>query len=170
MLLKFAAAFAASLALAGSAMSQTTPAAPAAQPTAAQTASLSWMAGHRVHTNPNGSKVWEAFLGPANGVITGTALVAIGTDRAYTEYHKIGPNSSGVYGLAVANTRSGMTWNFTPLKSIEPGRITFQAEDGSLTIVYYSEPGGGVGSRVDRVANGQTTTQEWHFKLAPPPQ
>lgn len=131
--------------------------------------SLTWMAGSRVHTNADGGKVYEAFIGPANGVVTGTALVAIGTDRAYTEYHKIAPNTQGIYGLAVASTRSGMTWNFTPLKSIEPGRITFQSEDGALTIAYYKEPGGGVGSRVDRVTEGKTTTQEWHFKALPAP-
>ena len=62
-----------------------------------------------------------------NGVVTGTALTNIGTDRAYTEYHRIGPNADGVYGLDVANTRSGMKWSFTPLKSITPGRITFQS-------------------------------------------
>ena len=63
----------------------------------------------------------------------------------------------------------GFTWNFTPLKAIEPGRITFQSEDGSITVVYYKEPGGGVGSRVDRVVESKTTTQEWHFKALPAP-
>lgn len=140
------------------------------KPTPEQTASLAWMAGARVHTNTNGSLVYEAFAGPMNGVVTGTALSAIGTDKAYTEYHKIGPNADGVYGLDVANTRSQMKWNFTPLKSIEPGRITFQTTDGALTIMYYSEPGGGVGSKVDRVADGKTTTQEWHFKALPQPK
>ena len=81
-------------------------------------ASLTWMQGVRVHTNEDGSKVLEAFIGPTNGVVAGTALSAIGTDRAYTEYHRIGPNPEGVYGLDVANTRSGMKWNFTPLKAI----------------------------------------------------
>jgi hypothetical protein len=131
--------------------------------------SLTWMAGSRVHTNADGGKVYEAFIGPANGMVTGTATVAIGKDRAYQEFHRIGPNTAGVYGLAVASTRSGFTWNFTPVKTIEPGKITFQSDDGALTIVYYKEPGGGVGSRVDRVAEGKTTTQEWHFKVLPAP-
>ena len=147
----------------GSAMAQTLP-------TPDQIASLAWMHGERVHTNPNGALVYEAFLGPVNGVVTGTALTSIGTDRAYTEYHRIGPNAEGVYGLDVANTRSAMKWNFTPLKAIEPGRVIFETTDHSLMIMYYSEPSGGIGSRVDRLgADGKTTTQEWHFKavLAP---
>lgn len=142
--------------LAGAAMAQT--------PNAEQTASLAWMEGARVHTNANGGKVYEAFIGPVNGVVTGTALTTLGANGAYTEYHKIGPNAEGVYGLAVANTRNNMVWAFTPLKAIEQGKIIFQSADGALSIMYYSEPGGGVGSKVDRVADGKTTTQEWHFR------
>jgi hypothetical protein len=164
---KLVAAAAAVAFLGGAAMTQ---AADAQMPTAEQIASLSWMEGTRVHTNANGSKVLEAFIGPINGVVTGTALAPIGTDRAYTEYHKIGPNPDGVYGLAVANTRSNMQWNFTPLQAIEPGRITFRSTDGKLTIVYYSEPGGGVGSQVVRVMDGKTMTQDWHFKPLPAPR
>lgn len=148
--------------LGGTAMPQT--------PAALDGNSLTWLGGARVHTNANGSKVYEAFIGPSNGVVTGTALSAIGTDKAYTEYHKIGPNADGVYGLDVANTRSQMKWNFTPLKAIEKDRITFQTADGALTIVYYAEPGGGVGSRVDTVREGKTTTSEWHFKPLPTPK
>jgi len=156
------AASAAAAMLTGGAMAQTTP----------DTSSLTWMEGARVHTNANGSKVFEAFIGPLNGVVTGTALAGAGTSAAYTEYHRIGPNAEGVYGLAVTNsTRKNEVWNFTPLKTIEPGRITFQAADGKLTIVYYSEAGGGIGSRVDRIgADGKTTTQEWHFKALPAPK
>jgi len=145
---------------------------PAAAQAAPDTASLAWMEGARVHTNPNGSKVYEAFVGPLNGVVTGTALAGAGTANAYTEYHRIGPNPEGVYGLAVTNsTRKNEVWNFTPLKAIEPGRITFQSTDGKLTIAYYSEAGGGIGSRVDRVgADSKTTTQEWHFKALPAPK
>lgn len=154
--------------LTSSAMAQT-PQTPA--PTIpAEAASLTWMQGARVHTNANGALVYEAFIGPVNGVVTGTALTNIGTDRAYTEYHKIGPNAEGVYGLDVANTRNGMKWSFTPLKAIEPGRITFQTTDGALTIAYFSDNAGGVQSQVDRVADGKTTTQEWHFKPIPAPQ
>ncbi len=154
--------------LTASAMAQTPQSPAPAIP--AEAASLTWMQGARVHTNANGSLVYEAFIGPVNGVVTGTALTNIGTDRAYTEYHKIGPNAEGVYGLDVANTRNGMKWSFTPLKAIEPGRITFQAADGALTIAYFSDNAGGVQSQVDRVADGKTTTQEWHFKPIPAPQ
>jgi hypothetical protein len=63
-----------------------------------------------------------------------------------------------------------MKWNFTPLKSIEPGRITFQSTDGALTSAYFSDKAGGVQSKVDRVTDGKTTTQEWHFKPLPAPQ
>lgn len=80
--------------LATSAMAQT-PQTPAPS-IPAEAASLTWMEGARVHTNANGSLVYEAFIGPVNGVVTGTALTNIGTDRAYTEYHKIGPNAEGV--------------------------------------------------------------------------
>jgi hypothetical protein len=153
--------------LSSSAMAQTPQ--PPAPVIPAEAASLSWMQGARVHTNANGTLVYEAFIGPLNGVVTGTALTVIGTDRAYTEYHKIGPNADGVYGLDVANTRNGMKWSFTPLKAIEPGRITFQTEDGALMIAYYSDGAGGIGSQVDRVADGKTTTQEWHFKPLPAP-
>lgn len=154
--------------LSSSAMAQT-PQIPVPKPPA-EVASLSWMQGARVHTNANGTLVYEAFIGPVNGVVTGTALTVIGTDRAYTEYHRIGPNADGVYGLDVANSRSGMKWSFTPLKAIEPGRITFQSSDGSLTIAYFSDNAGGVQSQVDRVADGKTTTQEWHFKPLPAPK
>jgi hypothetical protein len=160
------AALAASAFLAGGAMAQT-PTAPAANPAIPKEAStLGWMQGARLHTGANGAgQVYEAFVGPLNGVVTGTALAVNGT---YTEYHKIGPNAEGVYGLEVANTRSQMKWNFTPLKSIEPGRITFQSADAKLTIAYYKEGADGVGSRVDRVgADGKTTTTEWHFKALP---
>ena len=107
-------------------------------------------------------RIWRSdFSAPLSRPACSTSWVS----AEGTEYHKIGPNADGVYGLDVANTRSQMKWNFTPLKSIEPGRITFQTTDGKLTIVYYSEAGNGVGSRVDRVGeDGKTTTQEWHFK------
>lgn len=164
---KMAVAIISAIALSSGAMAQTsTPNIPA------EAASLAWMEGARVHTNANGSKVYEAFIGPLNGVVTGTALAGAGTSSAYTEYHRIGPNTEGVYGLAVTNsTRKNEVWNFTPLKAIEAGRITFQSTDGKLTIVYYSEPGGGIGSKVDRVsADGKTTTQEWHFRALSAPK
>lgn len=134
-----------------------------------EAATLAWMLGTRVHTNADGSLVYEAFLGPVNGVVTGTALTNIGTDRAYTEYHRIGPNADGVYGLDVANTRSGMKWSFTPLKSITPGRITFRSADGKLTIAYFSDNAEGIESEVIRIgADGKPTTQRWHFKPVAP--
>lgn len=156
------------IAIAGLAFASTAAAqSPGAPPTATieQVASLSWMQGVRVHTNEDGSKVLEAFLGPVNGVVTGTALSAIGTDRAFTEYHRIGPNAEGVYGLDVANTRGGMKWNFTPLKEITPGKITFQSADGKLTISYADDGAAGVNAQVDRIgADGVKTTQTWQFK------
>lgn len=156
--------------LVGAAIAQTPqPPTPAGQTTPVMVpdgaASLSWMQGARVHTNDNGSQVYETFIGPVNGVVTGTALTNIGSDRAYTEYHRIGPNDDGIYGLDVANTRSGMKWSFTPLKSIEPGRITFQSADGKLTIAYFTDGAGGVESEVIRVAgDGKPTKQFWHFR------
>lgn len=141
-----------------------------AQTPAADGNSLTWLVGSRVHTSANGSKVYEAFIGPLNGVVTGTALSPIGPDKASTEYHKIGPNADGVFGLDVANTGSQMKWNFTPLKKMEKDRITFQSADGALTIAYYAESGGGVGARVDRVRDGKTTTSEYHFKPLPTPK
>jgi hypothetical protein len=144
-----------------------------AMPAAAQSldgASLTWLVGSRVHTNANGSKIYEAFIGPINGVVTGTALSAIGTDQAYTEYHKLGPGPDGKWGLSVANTRSNMLWNFTPLKAIEKDKVTFETADGALTIIYYAKPAGGVGSTVERKANGATTKTEYDFKPLPAPK
>jgi len=163
--------------LASAAMAQTpVPPTPGGQTTPAlvpdEATSLTWMQGTRVHTNENGTLVYEAFIGPVNGIVTGTALTNIGTDRAYTEYHRIGPNGDGVYGLDVANTRSGMKWSFTPLKSIAPGRITFQSTDGKLTIAYFSDNAGGVQSEVTRIgADGKPAKQQWHFRpvIAPVP-
>lgn len=150
----FGAVMAATLiSLAGAALAQTPK----------EAATLGWMQGVRVHTNADGSLVREAFLGPVNGVVTGTALLMLGADGAYTEYHKIGPNSEGAYGLDVANTGNGMKWSFTPLKAIEPGKITFQSADGALTISYAHGEGDVVNAQVVRVAGGETTTQNWHF-------
>lgn len=130
-----------------------------------EAATLGWMQGVRVHTNADGSQVFESFVGPVNGVVTGTALSTIGAEKAFTEYHRIGLNDDSVYGLDVANTRSGMKWNFTPLKAIEPGKITFQSADGKLTISYADDGMGGITAQVDRVgADDTTTTQTWAFK------
>lgn len=72
----------------------------------------------------HGTLVFEAFLGPVNGDVPGTAPTAIGKDRASTDYHKTGPNAEGVLGLDVASTRHCITWCFTSLQAIEAGRIT----------------------------------------------
>lgn len=137
----------------------------AAHPQTLDGNSLTWLTGNRAHTNADGSKIYEAFTGPQNGVVTGTALAANGT---YTEYHKIGPKMGGgpdaPYGLSVANPRSQMAWTFTPLKAIETGRIVFQTDDGSLTITYFAKPGNGVGSLVERTADGKTSRTEYDFK------
>jgi hypothetical protein len=144
--------------------SQTTPAA-----IPDEVASLGWMQGTRVHTGADGSQTFEAFLGPVNGVVTGTALTKMGADRAFTEYHRIGPNADGVYGLDVANTRSGMKWSFTPLESIVPGKITFRSKERGLTISYADDGLGGIKAEVIRVSNAETTTQQWHFRPVAPP-
>ena len=126
--------------------------------------SLTWLAGSRVHTNADGSKIYEAFVGPLNGVMTGTALSALPNNAASTEYHKIGPNADGKWGLSVANTRSNLAWNFTPLKSLEKDRVVFQSADGNLTITYFAKAHDGVGAKVERIANGKTTTTDYDFK------
>lgn len=126
-------------------------------------ASLTWMQGVRVHTNEDGSQTFEAFLGPVNGVVTGTALTMLDAGRAYTEYHRIGPNADGVYGLDVANTRSGMKWSFTPMESIGPDRITFHSKEKDLTITYASDGAGGIDAEVIRGSGAEATTQHWRF-------
>jgi hypothetical protein len=128
--------------------------------------SLTWLAGSRVHTNSDGSKVYEAFTSPINGVVTGTALSAAGLDQPNTEYQKLGPNAEGRWGLAMADSRSNMAWTFTPLKAIEKDRVVFQAPDGSLTVTYFAKSGGGVGSKIERVAGGRTVVTEYDFKPA----
>ena len=176
------AAFAATALLSAAALAQTPLAAPAAPARAgapaapvaltpettaalAKGATLTWLAGTRVATSATGVKTYEAFVGPQNGVLTGTALAVNGT---YTEYHKIGPQMSGgpnaPYGLSVANPRSNMAWNFTPLKTIEAGKIVFESADGVTRITYFAEPGNGVGSWVETTRNGTTTKTEYHFK------
>ncbi len=173
------AAFAATALLSAVALAQTPPAAPAragapAAPVTltpettaalAKGATLTWLAGTRVATSATGVKTYEAFVGPLNGVLTGTALAVNGT---YTEYHKIGPQMGGgtnaPYGLSVANPRSNMMWNFTPLKTIEADKIVFETPDGVTRITYFAEPGNGVGSWVETTRNGTTTKTEYHFK------
>ena len=172
-MIRMLAAISAAALLCSTASAQTPPT-PASQTTPAmipeEAASLGWMQGTRVHTNADGSQTFEAFLGPVNGVVTGTALTTMGADRAFTEYHRIGPNADGVYGLDVANTRSGMKWSFTPLESIVPGKITFRSADGKLMISYASDGASGINAQVDRIgADKKTTTQTWAFKPLPAP-
>ncbi len=123
--------------------------------------SLTWLVGSRVHTNPNGAKVYEAFIGPVNGVVTGTANFPGGV-----EYHKLGPGPDGkTYGLSVANTRSNLQWNFTPLKAFEKDRVIFESTDGNLRIQYFLKPGNVIGAKVERKgANGQVTTTDYSFE------
>lgn len=123
--------------------------------------SLTWLAGDRVHTGANGAKVYEAFIGPVNGVVTGTALSGAGAG-AYTEFHRFAPNAEGRFGLSVQNSRTN-AWNFTPLKSIEPGKVVFESTDGATRITYWDKGQGVVGASVDRITNGQTTRTEWSF-------
>lgn len=122
--------------------------------------SLTWLAGSRVHTNANGSKIYEAFIGPLDGVVTGTALFPGGV-----EYHKLGPGPDGkTYGLSVANTRSNLAWNFTPLKAFEKDRVIFETPDANLRIQYFLKPGNTIGAKVERkAADGRVTTTEYSF-------
>ena len=119
--------------------------------------SLTWLTGSRVHTNANGSKVYEAFIGPVDGVVTGTANFPGGV-----EYHKLGPGPDGkTYGLSVANTRSNLAWNFTPLKAFEKDRVIFETPDGNLRIQYYLKPGNVIGAKVERTG---APTAEYSFE------
>ncbi len=119
--------------------------------------SLTWLVGSRVHTNANGSKIYEAFIGPLNGVVTGTALFPGGV-----EYHKLGPGPDGkTYGLSVANTRSNLAWNFTPLKAFEKDRVIFENPEGTLRIQYFLKPGDVIGAKVERAG---AATAEYSFE------
>lgn len=151
----------AALALSGAAIAQP----PASKP-ARDGATLTWLVGSRVHHNANGTLIYEAFIGPMNGVVTGTALSGIGTNAAYTEYHKFAPNADGVYGLAVMNSRTN-AWSFTPMKSIEPGKVVFESADGNARITYWSKGEGKVGASSERTADGKTTRTEWSFDPLP---
>jgi len=126
--------------------------------------SLTWLAGSRVHTNANGSKVYEAFIGPLDGVVTGTALFPGGV-----EYHKLGPGPDGkTFGLSVANTRSNLAWNFTPLKAFEKDRVIFETPDGNVRVQYYLKPGNVIGAKVERkAADGKVVTTEYAFAPLP---
>ncbi len=125
---------------------------------------LSWMNGSRVHTAENGSRIYEAFTGGMNGIVTGTALSVGPGDAVFREYHYIGPNEAGRYGLSVANTGGGLEWNFMGFKSYETGRITFESDNGQRTVAYFAKPGGAVGAMVQSTADGQVTTREWDFQ------
>jgi hypothetical protein len=131
--------------------------------------SLTWLAGSRVSNNADGSKTYEAFIGPQNGTVTGTALARNGT---YTEYHKLGPGPDGkTYGLSVANPRSNMAWGFTPLKEFQKDRVVFQTPDGARTITYFAKPAGGVGALVEsKAVDGKVTKTEYDFQLLPLPK
>lgn len=129
--------------------------------------SLTWLAGSRVATM-GAAQVFEAFIGPQNGNLTGTALAQNG---AYTEYHKLGPGPDGKWGLSVANPRTNMQWNFTPLKAIEKDRVIFQTADGGLTITYFKKDAGAVGSLVERKgADGKVSKTEYDFRPLPAPK
>lgn len=123
--------------------------------------SLTWLVGDRVHTNTNGTKIYEAFIGPLDGVVTGTALFPGGV-----EYHKLGPGPDGkTYGLSVANTRSNLAWNFTPVKAIEKDRVIFESPDGAIRIIYAAKPGDIVAATVERrQGNGSVAKIEYEFK------
>jgi hypothetical protein len=131
--------------------------------------SLTWLAGSRVSNNANGTKTYEAFIGPQNGTVTGTALAQNGT---YTEYHKLGPGPDGkTYGLSVMNPRSNMTWTFTPLKEFQKDRVIFQSADGNRSVTYFAKPGGAVGALVEgKAADGKVTKTEYSFELLPLPK
>lgn len=139
-----------------------------AQPPATDFSSLTWLAGSRAHKNPDGSLLYEAFIGPTKGVVTGTALNGSGA-TVYTEFHRFGPNAEGKLGLSVMNSRTN-AWAFTPLQSIEKGRVIFGSTDGNLHIVYWDKGHGAVGAMVERNTNGQTTKQEWSFEPLPAPK
>ena len=66
--------------------------------------SLTWMSGSRVHTTATGGKIYLAFIGPVNGVLTGTVLTTTTPGQTYTEFDRIGPNGEGKYGLTVATS------------------------------------------------------------------
>jgi len=131
--------------------------------------SLTWLAGSRVATNATGAKTYEAFIGPQNGTVTGTALAVNGT---YTEYHKLGPGPDGkTWGLSVMNPRSNMQWGFTPLKEFQKDRVVFQSTDGARTISYISRPGNAVLAVVEaRAADGKVTRTEYDFQPLPAPK
>lgn len=127
--------------------------------------SLGWLVGARAHHNANGSLVYEAFIGPAAGVVTGTSVSGQGAG-AYTEYHRIGPNAEGKVGLSVMNSRTN-AWAFTPLKAFEKGKVVFESADGALRVSYWDKGHGIVGAMVERTANGATTKSEWSFDPLP---
>jgi hypothetical protein len=126
--------------------------------------SLTWMAGNRVHTNANGGKIYLAFVGPVNGIVAGTVITAPSPGQTYIEYDKLGPNADGKYGLTVASTSTGMASTFTPLKSIEKGRVVFESADRTSRTSYFAKPGNGVGAIIERKANETTTITEYDFK------
>ena len=65
------------------------------------------------------------------------------------------------WGLSVANTRSNLAWNFTPLKAIEKDRVVFENPEGTLRIQYFLKPGDVIGAKVERTG---AATAEYSFE------
>ncbi|MEI7932751.1 MAG: hypothetical protein WCI21_06825, partial [Alphaproteobacteria bacterium] len=112
----------------------------------------------------NGGKIYLAFIGPVNWVVVGTVLTTTTPGQTYIEYDKLGPNADGKYGLTVASTSTNMASIFTPLKSIEKGRIVFESADRTSRTSYFAKPGNGVGALIERKTNETTTITEYDFK------
>jgi hypothetical protein len=136
------------------------------QPVEPDVRNLGWLIGERMHINADSSRIREAFIGPAGGLICGVTLAERPPGGAYAEYQQIGPGDDGRFGLTVTHARTGGR-TFMPLKVIEAARVTFQSEDGLISITYVARPGGGVASRVVIRGAGEPKTTDYDFQVLP---
>jgi hypothetical protein len=133
-----------------------------AQDAAPDISSLTWLHGTRYIERADGSRAYETWIGPAAGLMSGAVVSSSG--GGLVEYFRIGPNEDGVIGLSVANSTRGLTnWRFSPLLSLEPGKVVFGEPDGSRGFSIESTPDGGIHNVSTTVTNGETSMQEWYW-------
>ncbi|MGD2133770.1 MAG: DUF6265 family protein [Maricaulaceae bacterium] len=131
-------------------------------------ASLTWLAGTRHIAREDGTISYETWTGPSGGVVSGSVAAAI--NGGFVEFFRVMPNEDGVYGLHTANSAAGLdNWRFTPLQSIEPGKVVFAMPDGSSSFSIEATPDGGIHNIAMGMRDGELVqTGEWYWLPYPP--
>jgi hypothetical protein len=137
------------------------PALALAQP--ARVAALDWLSGTWVHADAR-QRVWETWIGPANGVMAGANLTAWENGRNAFEFMRIGDTADGISYYASPRGRPAVEFR---MKEMAPGRVVFEnpEHDFPQRIVYWKE-GDGLAARIEGTVKGQPRSEEWRFKPA----